>query len=50
MGLIGCLTSIAAMALGIGPEIPKIINVVPNSGEMTHSEAPKTDSASTRTD
>lgn len=37
MGVVGCMLSIAAIALGIGPDTPKILNVVPKSGEMSHT-------------
>lgn len=49
MGVVGCMLSIAAIALGIGPDTPKILNVVPNSGERSHVEK-NPDSASTVTD
>lgn len=50
MGIIGCMLSIAAIALGIGPDTPKILNVVPNSGNDTNTSRSPQDSASTRAD
>ncbi|XP_063708645.1 sensory neuron membrane protein 1-like [Culicoides brevitarsis] len=50
MGVVGCMLSIAAVALGIGPETPKILNVVPKNATADLGEKSTEGSASTRAD